>query len=59
MGLADIVGVCNALLRIHILKVFKEWPIDFEKVSLSLLSAVLLTLIGLNRFYLSDTSVKE
>ena len=34
-------------LLIHIIKVFKQWPIDFEKVSPSLLSAAQLTLAGL------------
>ena len=34
-------------LLIHIIKVFKQWPIDFEKVSPSLLSAAQLRLTGL------------
>ena len=34
-------------LLIHIIKVFKQWPIDFEKISPSLLSAAQLTLAGL------------
>ena len=47
MRLVDIVGVFSSLVRVHIIKVLKQYPIEDEKVSPSLLSAVQATLGGL------------